>query len=135
MKLDPSAFAADPELVLALEKRSTPVVCATDRVLFCQGDAPAGLYILHKGEATLTMQSPAGRSILSVQAQTGSLLGLPGLVGNQPYTLGATALAGAQVGFIGREEFTAMMQSEPALALKVLAVLAAEVRSARRAIR
>lgn len=134
MQLDPTAFLADPELIAVLEKKAPPVVCDSERVLFMQGDPPAGLYILRYGVARLSMDSAAGKPIIYVTVSGGSLLGLPGLVANQPYTLTARAEAGAVVGFIPRDEFTALMQSEPLLALKVLAVLAAEVRSARNAI-
>jgi CRP-like cAMP-binding protein len=75
-----------------------------------------------------------GKPIVSVTVPEGSLLGLPGVLANQPYTLTGTAEAGAVVGFIPRDEFTSLMQNEPMMALKMLAVLAAEVRSARRAI-
>lgn len=134
MKLDPSAFQADPELIQALEKRSTPIQCGDERVLFRQGDVPSGLFILSQGEATLTMKSAAGKPIISTQAAPGSVLGLPGLVGNEPYTLTAVARGGAQLRFVSRDDFAALMQSDPFLSLKVLQVLAAEVRSARRAI-
>ena len=134
MQLDPTCFVADPELIAGLDKRAKPVLCVTERVLFEQGDPPVGVYILHKGSARLTMVSPDGQQIVSVEVQDGSLLGLPGLLGNQAYTLTATAAPGAMVSFVPREQFTALMQSEPMMALKILAVLAAEVRSARRAI-
>jgi len=134
MQIDPSAFVADSELLRALEKRSTAVPCEGDRVLFRQGDAPLGLYILERGHATLTMASNGSESVFAMPAEPGSLLGLPGLAGNKPYTLTATAHAGAQVRFVTRENFTALMQSEPGISLKILQVLAAEVRSARRAI-
>jgi CRP-like cAMP-binding protein len=122
------------ELMTVLEKKAAPEVCASERVLFAQGDPPVGLYILRSGAARLTMESTEGKQIVSVEAPKGSLLGLPGLLANQPYTLTAKAEAGAVVSFIPRDDFTALMQSEPLVALKILAVLAAEVRSARRAI-
>ncbi|MGA7341169.1 MAG: cyclic nucleotide-binding domain-containing protein [Terracidiphilus sp.] len=134
MHLDPTAFVADPELLLALAPRATLVPCEEDHVLFRQGDEPVGLYILNRGGATLTWESPAGNALFAVPALAGSLLGLPGIVGNQRYTLTATALAGAQVGFIPRDEVMALMHSDPAVSLNFLKVLAAEVRSARRAI-
>jgi CRP/FNR family transcriptional regulator len=135
MKLDPSAFVADPELIQALEKQSSPILCSSERILFRQGDVPAGLYILCKGEVTLSMSSPVGEELMSVQATPGSLLGLPGLIGNQPYTLAAVARKDAELRFVPREEFTNLMQTSPRLSLKVLEVLASEVRSARQAIR
>lgn len=134
VQYDPSAFVADPELLLALEKRSTPVACDTERLLFREGEDPVGLYLLKQGYATLRMESKGTDSTFTVLAPPGSLLGLPGLAGNQPYTLTAIAHAGAQVCFVPRKAFTALMQSEPALSLKILQVLAAEVRSARKAI-
>ena len=134
MQLDPNAFLADPELIRALSEHATPIVCDTDRILFQQDDPAVGLYILHEGEATLSMASQQGQAILSVQARSGSLLGLPGLISSQPYSLTAVARAGARVSFLGRAEFTAIMQSNPTLAFKILQVLAAEVRSARHAL-
>lgn len=134
MQLDPAAFLADPELVQALDVRATPIPCEDDRVLFRQGDPPIGLYILLKGEATLSMVSEDGESLMSIQAAAGSLLGLPGLIGNQPYSLTAIARRGARVSFIARNDFNALMQSELPLLLLVLQVLASEVRSARIAI-
>ncbi|HMD77541.1 MAG: cyclic nucleotide-binding domain-containing protein [Terracidiphilus sp.] len=131
MKLDPSAFLADPELIQALEKHAIEVSCGGDNVLFRQGDPPVGLYILNRGEVTLSMASPAGDPILSMHVGAGSLLGLPGLVGNAPYTLTAVAGQGAELSFLAHDDFDALMQSDPRLSLKVLEVLAAEVRSAR----
>ena len=132
--LDPSAFVADQKLIQALEQHSTPIPCDEDHVLFRQGEPSTGLFILHTGEATLSMRSDRDQPILSFQAAAGSLLGLPGLIGNQPYSLTAVARRGARVSFIPRDEFTTFMHTEPEAALKILQVLAAEVSSARRAL-
>ena len=134
VNFDPSAFVAEQELIDALVKRSASITCAKERVLFKQGDSPAGLYILRKGKAGLTMQSATGTIILSILASPGSLLGLPALVGNEPYTLTAIAFSGAELGYVTREDFSSLMIAEPAIATKVLRVLAAEVRTARRAL-
>jgi CRP-like cAMP-binding protein len=80
------------------------------------------------------MDSTDGDPIMSAEAIAGSLLGLPGLIGNQPYTLTAIARKNAEISFITRDDFTGIMRSDPPLSLKVLQVLAAEVRSARHAI-
>jgi len=134
VKLDPSAFVANPKLIEALSRRAIELSCGADSVLFRQGDAAAGLYILHRGEVTLTMATPAGEAVLSTQAAPNSLLGLPGLVGNQSYTLTATARSGAELSFVTRDDFTALMESDPLVGLMVLQVIAAEVRAARQAI-
>ena len=134
MKLDPSAFVATPELIHSLAGHSAPLVCDQDRVLFRQGEIPQGVFLLLCGQATVIMTSPSGDQLTQFRVGDGSLLGLPGLIGNRPYTLTATALAGAELRFIDRAEFTLVMQSDPQLALKILEVLAAEVCAARRAL-
>ena len=134
VKLDTLAFLADHDLIQVLEKHAVPVACDEDRVLFNQGETPDGLYILHKGEATLTMTSPSGELVLCMKPTVGSLLGLPGLVGNEPYSLTASARKGSAFGFVPRADFEDLMQSDPTVPLKVLHVLAAEVRAARQAL-
>lgn len=133
MQLDPSAFIADQELIQALQTHAMKISCGGDCILFRQGDAPAGLFIINKGEVILTMSSLAGESVLSIQVPPGSVLGLPGLIGNVPYTMTAMANCGAEISFVPRNDVLALMQTNPILSLKLLPVLAAEVRSARQA--
>lgn len=125
-----SAFVADPDLILELEKRSRPVAPGEDRVLFREGDAPTGVYILRKGMARLSNRSE-GNASLSIRAGAGSLLGLPAVVGTKPYTLTAEALEGAELSMLTCEDFVNMMKTEPTLSFRVLQVLAEEVRFAR----
>ena len=134
MRLDAAAFVADRDLVEALMDHSVPVDCSEDRVLFKQGDPPDGLYILHRGEVRMVMHSHLGDTLMDMPALAGSLLGLPGLIGGSPYSLSAFAQKGAEVGFVSREEFATIMLSAPAIAVGILRVLAAEVRTARMAL-
>lgn len=134
MQFDPSAFIADSELVDALERHSLPFPCGQDQVLFRQGEPPTGVYILREGRVTLSMDGTGGDTVMCVEIGAGSLLGLPGLLANQPYSMTARAQQGAQVRYISRAEFTEFMQNSPQLALKILQVLAAEVRTARQAL-
>lgn len=134
MQLDPSAFLAAPELLHALEKRAIPVRCDEERVLFHQGDLPTGLFIVKKGLVNLSMDPGANQNLFACQTGTGSVLGVPALIGNLPYSLTAVALPGAELGFLSRENFDILMQTEQTLMLMILQILAAEVRSARLAL-
>jgi CRP-like cAMP-binding protein len=134
VNFDSSSFIAEKELIEALEKRSSTIVCEEERKLFTQGGKPTGLYILRKGTATLSMESPTGGILMSITLFPGSLMGLPALIGNEPYTLTGTAPKGAELGFVTREDFNSLMLTDPTLAVRILRVLAAEVRTARHAI-
>ena len=134
LNIDSSAFIAERELIETLERRSSTVVCRERQRLFSQGADPTRLYILRKGRATLTMESPTGGIIISITLYPGSLLGRPALVGNEPSTLTATAEEGAELGFVTREDFNSLMLSDRTIAVRILRILAAEVRTARHAI-
>ena len=134
MNLAPFAFLADPDLIQALNKHSIEISCGADQVLFRQGDAPVGLYILHKGEVTLSHTAPTTWEVNTIQVLPGSVLGLPGLVGNRPYTLTAIARADARLSFITRSHFDIILQHDSLLAIKVTQVLAAEVHTARQGV-
>jgi len=71
---------------------------------------------------------------MCLHAAAGSLLGLVGIIGNEPYTLSAMARKGSEVSFVTRSEFEDLMRTEPSLSPKVLQVLAAEVKTASQAL-
>jgi CRP-like cAMP-binding protein len=129
--LRPSPFVADPVLVEALGRQGVPVPCTEDRVLFRQGEECSGLYVLRSGEAILEIHSPVGRCIVSFDAPAGSLMGLPAVLANQPYSATATAFKGSTIGLISRYEFLKLMESDPTLYPMVLQVLAAQIQAAR----
>jgi CRP-like cAMP-binding protein len=134
MKMDAAAFVADPELIEALKKNATRVDCEEDRLLFKQGDAPGGLYIYCGGEVTMTLTASTGDVVMSVSVDAGSLLGLPAVIGNVPYSLTAKAKKGSKVSFVKREHFGRLMLTDPSISVGILRVLAAEVRTARLAL-
>lgn len=117
-----------------LVKRSEPVSCDEGHILFTQGEAPIGLFILRGGEAALVMQSPSGGIVYSLHATAGSILGLPAVVSNEPYSLSAMVRKGSEVRFVSRNDYLELMQADPSLYPSVLLLLAAELRAARIAV-
>jgi len=132
MKLDASAFVGGQTLVTALKDHATPIDCNGGRELFRQDECSNGIYIVLDGDVSLTMRSPDGDLVMDhLPALPGSLLGLPALVGGEGYSLSATAQKGAHVSFVSADEFSRLMLQEPTIAVMILKVLAAEVRTAR----
>lgn len=134
MKMDASAFVAEPALIRALQQYASPIECDREVTLFKQGDAPTGLFIFHAGHVRLTMQSQAGGLIMDMPAAEDSLLGLPALIGGLGYSLTATASVGAQVSVLSREKLDELMLNDHSVSMMILRVLAAEVRTARMAL-
>jgi CRP-like cAMP-binding protein len=128
------SFVADGKLIRALVERSQPIPCTEDRILFNEGEDPIGLFILQSGEAVLLRHAETGNVVMCLRTSAGSLLGLPGVIGNEPYTLTAMARKDSEVGFVSREDFEELLIAEPSLYPKVLQLLATEVRTARQAL-
>jgi CRP/FNR family transcriptional regulator, dissimilatory nitrate respiration regulator len=126
-----NSFAADSRLIEALRERSQPVACTEGRILFSQGDAPGGLYIIKSGEAALVMTSATGNVIMCFHTGAGSLLGLPAVIGKEPYSLTAMARKGSVVSFVTRDDFEQLLRTDPSMNPYILKVLAKEIRTAR----
>jgi CRP-like cAMP-binding protein len=128
-----SEHRASPELMAAFSKRATEIMCDTARVLFQHGESGNGVYMVRSGEVVLTMPvSPA--HAMGFRATAGSLVGLPATFCNEPYSMTALAQSGSVLEHMDRETFLRMLIERPTLAIDVLAILAAETRSARIAI-
>ena len=125
------SFTADTKLIQAIEQRSQPITCEQGRILFNQGDRPKGLHILKTGEAALVLKSDTGQIVMCHLALPSSILGLPAVIGNEPYTMSAFVRKDTELGFLPRDEFEAMMHADPSLYPCVLEILAADVRSIR----
>lgn len=131
--MNQNPFSADQRLIEPLLKRSREVSVSSGegQILFSQGDAPIGLYLVERGAAALIMKSATGRVATCFHSGPGSVLGLPAVVADQPYSLTAMADRGAGIRFVTRSDYEEVMRADPGLYLYVLQILAAEVRSAR----
>jgi CRP-like cAMP-binding protein len=128
-----NAFVAGPELIAALKQRARSIDLGSNHVLFRQGDAPIGVFILTKGTVRLTRRLD-GDEVLTAHVGPGSLLGVPAAIGKKPYSLTAEATQGAEISLLTGEYFIHLMHTEPSVSFRVLQVLAEEVRFAREAL-
>jgi CRP-like cAMP-binding protein len=103
-----------------------------DGILFRQGEPADCLYFVKSGEANLIMK--AGDKEVRIRAGQGSLLGIPAIVGNQPYSMTGKATWEAEVFRLSRDAFTDLIKTEPRMQQAALRVLAGEVRVARQAL-
>jgi CRP-like cAMP-binding protein len=129
-----NSFTADDRLIGALAERSQQVSCFEGRILFSQGDAQAGLYIIESGEAALMMTSSSGNMIMCLHAGAGSVLGLPAVIADEPYSLTAMARKGSEVSFVTSRDFEELVRANPWMNPYLLSVLASEVRTTRHSI-
>ena len=128
-----SKVSAEAELARAIEKWSVPILFTCGETLFKLGDLPDGTYFVAAGEVLLTMPVSGGAE-WTVRAGEGSILGLPAIMGNEPYSLTATASRDSRIHRLSREKFQQLMQENPRVCCNVLQILAGEVLAARTAL-
>ena len=126
-------YVVGEELAAELAKRSSPISVQANDVLFREGDAPKGLYLLRKGYVDLTMHS-GNQVIVCARAGAGSVLGLPSTADDKPYSMTATVCQDAEIEYLSSKDFHQLIESRPELYLNVVQILAAEVRSVRKAL-
>ena len=121
----------DPELTEKIICRSAEII-PQDGILFRQGEPADCLYFVRSGEASLMMQ--AGSKEVRIRAGQGSVLGIPAVVGNQPYSMTAIAGSDTEISRISSVAFKDLLETEPKMQKAVLLILAGEVRVARQAL-
>lgn len=121
----------DSELAEKIISQSAEVI-PEDGILFHQGGPADSLYFVRSGEAMLTMQ--AGEREFLIRAGHGSLLGIPAIVANQPYSMTAKVRSDAEVFRLSSVTFNELIKTEPKMQQAVLQILAGEVRVARQAL-
>jgi len=125
------SFKMDAELEGKLLGSAKNISKQAGALLFRQGDAVTGIFIVSKGRARLTLRSPGGKVHLEEIVGRGGLLGLPAAISGTPYSLTAEILSDAELAFLPREELVGMMQNDTSLTLRLVELLSQEVRAMR----
>jgi CRP/FNR family cyclic AMP-dependent transcriptional regulator len=104
-------------------------------VLFVEGQAPRGVYVVCAGRVKLTTTSRDGKTLILRISGPGEVLGLHATVSGKPYELTAEALQPCQLDFIKRDDFLRFLQNHADACLKAAQHLSHNVQSAYEMIR
>lgn len=99
-------------------------------VLFVEGEAPRGLFILCSGQAKLSASSRDGKSITLRLVAPGEVLGLSSVIANGAYATTAETVAPSQVNFIPRPEFLRFLHTHAEVSVRVAEHLSMELHKA-----
>jgi CRP/FNR family transcriptional regulator len=120
-KVRESGFFCDlPEdLLTGLESLKYATVFPKGAVLFVEGQAPRGIFMLCTGRVKLSTCSGEGKAIITQIAEAGEVLGLSATVSGKPYEVTAETLSPCQVNFIRREDLLKFLSDHGAACLRV----------------
>jgi CRP/FNR family cyclic AMP-dependent transcriptional regulator len=103
-----------------LDAISRQCFSAGGTVLFLQGEAPEGVFLIRQGWVKLFRSSAAGDVTSTALVSSGYLVGLPEVFSEQPRPLGAEAVSGCDFDFVPAEAFRQFTSRHGDVALRLL---------------
>jgi CRP/FNR family cyclic AMP-dependent transcriptional regulator len=104
-------------------------------VLFVEGQAPRGIFVLCKGRVKLSICSTDGKTLILKIAEPGEVLGVSATVSGKPYELTAETVEPSQVNFVKREDFLRFLLEHSEACFRVAEQLSEKYNSACHEIR
>jgi CRP/FNR family transcriptional regulator len=104
-------------------------------LVFVEGQAPRGVFVLCQGRAKLMATNREGKTFILKIAQPGEILGLHAAVSGKPYELTVETLQPSQLAYIGREDFLRFLKEHGDACLHAAQQLSNDCQSAYDVIR
>jgi CRP-like cAMP-binding protein len=108
---------------------------SSEQVIYYAGDDATRLFVVADGKVKLVRHTLIGKDILLDMLTPGEFFGSLSALGDDQYPDTAIAQTPACVLGIGTDDFRAILDSYPAVALKVIGVMAARLRAAHERVR
>lgn len=124
-----SLFSGLPEA--DLEELARQVVrrrVARNEVVFIQGDAGNGLYVVAEGHIGIVRQSAEGDELLLALCERGEYFGELALIDGAPRSAAAMAVDDSVLFFLPRRAFRAVLDAHPAAVWRCLEVVVGQLR-------
>lgn len=104
-------------------------------VLFVEGQAARGVFVLCQGRVKLSCCSNDGKTLILKIAQAGEVLGLSSSVCGKPYELTAETMDPCQISFVKREDFLRFLHEHGEIVFRVSELLSEKYNAACQEIR
>jgi CRP-like cAMP-binding protein len=96
--------------------------------IFLQGDPGSGLYLIENGRVKITLTSAEGKEVILTLLGPADFFGDLALLDGDPRSADAIALDDCRLWLLHRDDFLRFVDTRPAVARKLLAVLSRRLR-------
>jgi len=124
-----------PVVAEALEQEGLTTSYPTGAVLFAEGQAPRGVFIVRKGRVKLSICSSDGRTLILRIADPGCVLGVAAVVSGRQYEATAETQEPAEISFLRNTDLLRLMRLHGEFALWVTQHISQDYASTCREIR
>ncbi|MGA8500049.1 MAG: Crp/Fnr family transcriptional regulator [Candidatus Sulfotelmatobacter sp.] len=124
-----------PTLADALEQEAVTTTYPTGAVLFAEGQAPRGIFIVRRGRVKLSICGSDGRTLILRMVETGCPLGVASVVSGRQYEATAETQEPSEISFLRQCDLLRLMRLHGELALWVTRHISQDYASTCREIR
>ena len=110
-----------------LLKASVRVKRGNNTVLFRRGEPAFGIFLIKSGTVALQLEAEDGRILWDRLATKGSIIGLPGTLAGNRYSLTAVTKEESEFGFMHRDALITLIKDDSAVGLELMRALGEEV--------
>jgi CRP/FNR family transcriptional regulator len=124
-----------PTVADALEQEAITTTYPTGAVLFAEGQAPRGVFIVRRGRVKLSIYGSDGRTLILRIVEAGDPLGVAAVVSGRQYEASAETQEPSEISFLRQSDLLRLMRLHGELALWVTQHISADYASTCREIR
>ncbi len=124
-----------PRSLAALDHVSFVHSYPAGAVLFVEGQASRGVFVICKGQAKLSVVSEEGRTLILKIAGPGEVLGLGSAVSGRPYEATVETLGPCEVNFIKTHDFRHLLQGDSDICMHAALQMSQQYNNACRELR
>jgi CRP/FNR family cyclic AMP-dependent transcriptional regulator len=135
LRTDSFFCALSQESLEAFNQIKHAAVFPERAVIFIEGQAPRGIFMLCQGQAKLTTTSRDGKTFILRIAKSGEALGLHAVVTGKPYEVTVETMQPCRLNFVNREDFLRFLKAHGDACLHAAQQISRECRDAYEVVR
>lgn len=124
-----------PEALQHLDKITALQRYPAKAVLFREGKAASGVFLVRSGRVKLSLHCSHGKSLVVQFAGPGEPLGLGATISARPYEVTAETTAPCEVAFLPRRQFLQFLADHPKVSMQLVKLLCQDVDGAYERVR
>jgi CRP/FNR family cyclic AMP-dependent transcriptional regulator len=128
-----SSFCAfSPSVLKAFDEVSQHSILPAGAILFVEGQASRGMFVLCSGRVKLTTTSREGKVLILKTCEAGDALGLSAAISGEDYEMTVETATPCQLNFVDRKHLLNLLESYPSVGMQAAQSLSREFQAAYR---
>jgi CRP/FNR family transcriptional regulator, cyclic AMP receptor protein len=121
-----------PSVLKAFDQVSQHSILPAGAILFVEGQASRGMFVLCSGRVKLSTSSREGKVLILKTCEAGDALGLSAVISGENYEMTAETATPCQLDFVDRKNLLNLLGSHPTIGMQAAQCLSREFQAAYR---